>query len=438
MSLGAALSPAPPSAAPVREDVTTTRPVDATAGPNRALWLSRLTLSGFRNFRDLELALEPGPVLLTGPNGAGKTNLLEAVSLLSPGRGLRSARLADLDRRGASNFGPPRELAEGPPSGWSGGATGWAVAATVQTPEGLRDVGTGRDPRTLTGGGTAGGRERRVVKLDGSFVSSQQALGEVVRCIWLTPQMDRLFDEGPSARRRFLDRLVYGFDPAHSGRIAAYETALRERSRLLKDGVRDPAWLTALEATMAEKAVAIAAARRETVARLASALCEADGPFPRAELGLAGDAEAWLDELPAVEVEERLAARLAADRGQDAETGGAKVGAHRTDLAVAHGSNGMPAGLCSSGEQKALLISVVLAHARLVRLAAGCGPLLLLDEVTAHLDAAHRAALFERLLELGLQAWLSGSDSELFADLLPHAQQVTFHDGLARLDHTAV
>ncbi len=430
MSLGAALSPALSPAAPVREDVTATRPVDTAAGSSRALWLSRLTLSGFRNFRDLELALEPSPVLLTGPNGAGKTNLLEAVSLLSPGRGLRSARLADLDRRGPSNFGPSAELA--------GGSTGWAVAATIQTPDGLRDVGTGRDPRAAAGEGMSTGRERRTVKLDGAFVASQQALGEVVRCVWLTPQMDRLFDDGPSGRRRFLDRLVYGFDPAHSGRIAAYETALRERSRLLRDGTRDPAWLTALEATMAEKAVAIAAARRETVARLASALAEAEGAFPRADLGLAGDAEAWLDDLAAVEVEERLAARLSADRGQDAETGGAKVGAHRTDLAVAHGSNGMPASLCSSGEQKALLISVVLAHARLVRLAVGCGPLLLLDEVTAHLDAARRAALFERLLELGLQAWVTGSDPEAFEGLLPHAQRVTLHDGLARLDGRTV
>ncbi|WP_235830153.1 DNA replication/repair protein RecF [Algihabitans albus] len=430
MSLGAAPSLALHTATCMREDVTATLPVDATAGPSRTLWLSRLSLSGFRNFRDIELALEPGPLLLTGPNGAGKTNLLEAVSLLSPGRGLRAARLADLDRRGASNFGP------------HSGSTGWAVAATVQTPEGPRDVGTGRDPRVKPvqggdGGRLQGGRERRTVKLDGAFVTSQQALGEVVRCVWLTPQMDRLFEEGPSARRRFLDRLVYGFDPAHSGRIAAYETALRERSRILKDGLRDPAWLTALEATLAEKAVAIAAARRETVARLASALSEADGPFPRADLGLAGDAEAWLDDLAAVEVEERLAARLAADRTQDAETGGARVGAHRTDLAVAHGRSGMPAAHCSSGEQKALLISVVLAHARLVRLAAGCGPLLLLDEVAAHLDAAHRSALFERLLELGLQAWITGSEPEPFEGLLPHAQQVTLHDGLALPDRQA-
>ncbi len=401
--------------------MTATSPAQTSALPERVLWLSRLSLGGFRNFREVELALEPRPVLLTGPNGAGKTNLLEAVSLLSPGRGLRRARLGDLDRRPGG-----RELGNAAPGDPAAGLAGWAVAATVETPEGPRQVGTGRDPRTAPGG-----REKRVVKLDGAFAGSQQALGEVVRCVWLTPQMDRLFEEGPGARRRFLDRLVYGFDPAHSGRIAAYETALRERARLLREGRRDPAWLGALEATLAEKAVAIAAARRETVSRLAGALAEADGPFPRAELGLAGDAEAWLDELAAVEVEERLATRLAADRRQDAELGGARVGAHRTDLAVAHGASGMPAALCSTGEQKALLIAIVLAHARLVRLAAGCGPLLLLDEVAAHLDAAHRAALFERLLALGLQAWITGSDAAPFEGLLGRAQRVTLRDGLA-------
>ena len=413
-----------------REDVTATSRAQTAAGAGRALWLSRLSLSGFRNFREVELALEPRPLLLTGPNGAGKTNLLEAVSLLSPGRGLRGARLGDLDRRGSSNAAP------------GSSAPGWGVAATLETPDGPREIGTGRDPRATSAAQTdgrraEGGRERRAVKLDGVFASSQQALADVVRCVWLTPQMDRLFDEGPSARRRFLDRLVYGFEPAHSGRISAYETALRERSRLLKEGVRDPAWLSALEATLAEKAVAIAAARRETVARLAGALAEADGPFPRAELGLAGDAEAWLDDLAAVEVEERLAARLAADRAQDAESGGARVGAHRTDLTVAHGRNGMPAALCSSGEQKAMLIAVVLAHARLVQLSAGYGPLLLLDEVVAHLDAAHCAALFERLLDLGLQVWITGAEPAPFEGLLPHAQRITLRDGLVLLDQAA-
>ena len=422
--------PALPARPSRREDVIATSQAQTAAGSGRALWLSRLSLSGFRNFREVDLALDSRPLLLSGPNGAGKTNLLEAVSLLSPGRGLRGARLADLDRRGGSNAGP------------GSGAVGWGVAATVETPDGPREIGTGRDPKAaLTaqteGPRTEGGRERRAVKLDGAFASSQQALAEVVRCVWLTPQMDRLFDDGPSARRRFLDRLVCGFEPAHSGRTAAYETALRERSRLLRDGVRDPAWLGALEATMAEKAVAIAAARRETVARLAGALAEADGPFPRAELGLAGDAEAWLDDSAAVEVEERLAARLAADRAQDAESGGARIGAHRTDLTVAHGRTGMPAALCSSGEQKALLIAMVLAHARLVQLSAGYGPLLLLDEALAHQDAAHCAALFERLLDLGLQVWITGAEPAPFEGLLPHAQRLTLRDGLVLLDRAA-
>jgi DNA replication and repair protein RecF len=407
-----AAAPGTPPEAPLRESPAA-----------RALWISRLSLSGFRNFREVELALEPRPLLLTGPNGAGKTNLLEAVSLLAPGRGLRRARLGDLARRA-----PDDQRGNAP----EGAGETWAVAATVETPDGPREIGTGRDPNR-PGAGRQGARETRAVKLDGGFAASQQALGEAVRCVWLTPQMERLFEEAPAGRRRFLDRLVYGFDPAHSGRISAYETALRERARLLKAGNTDPAWLGALEATMAEKAVAIAAARRDTVGRLAGALAEAEGPFPGAELGLAGDAEAWLDELPAVEVEARLAERLAGDRRLDAEAGGARVGAHRTDLTVVHGRTGMPAGLCSTGEQKALLIAIVLAHARLVRLAAGFGPLLLLDEVAAHLDAAHRGALFERLLELGLQAWVTGTDPQPFEGLLPHAQRVGLRDGLALL-----
>jgi DNA replication and repair protein RecF len=407
--------------------VTATSPHHTDAARSRApgtaapsLWVSRLSLHAFRNFREVELRLEPAPVLLTGPNGAGKTNLLEAVSLLAPGRGLRRARLGELQRRAPGNA--PEA------------ARAWAVAATVETPEGPREIGTGRDPNQAAHG-QQGAREKRAVKLDGAFAASQQALGEAVRCVWLTPQMDRLFDEAPAARRRFLDRLVFGFDPAHSGRISAYETALRERARLLKAGAQgqaaDPVWLAALEATMAGKAVAIAAARRATVARLASALAEADGPFPSAELGLAGDAEAWLEAAAAVEVEERLARQFAADRGADAEAGGARVGAHRTDLAVAHGTTGMPAALCSTGQQKALLISIVLAHARLVRLDAGSGPLLLLDEVAAHLDAAHRAALFERVLELGLQAWITGTEPGPFEGLSPHAQRIGLRDGLA-------
>lgn len=372
------------------------------ARPN--LWLSRLTLTAFRSYAHLEVALDPRPVVLTGVNGAGKTNLLEALSLLAPGRGLRRAKLTELARLNS--------------------AEGWAVAADLMTPEGPRQVGTGRDPEQ-----PAGAAERRVLRLDGRGERSQARLAELLDVVWLTPQMDGLWREGSSERRRFLDRLVYGFDPAHAGRVQGFETALRERARLLTEGRGDPAWVAALEGEMAERAVAIAAARRELVARLAAACATAEGPFPRAGLALSGDAEAWLEEGSALAVEDRLKEAWRQGRGRDAETGGAAVGPHRSDLRATHLAKAMPAELCSTGEQKALLVSVVLAHARLVQLARGRSGLLLLDEVAAHLDAGRREALYETLLGLGAQAWLTGTDSELFTALGERAQHFHVADG---------
>ena len=361
-------------------------------------------MTDFRNYRTARLDLNAGPVVLIGPNGAGKTNLLEAVSLLSPGRGLRNARLGDFDRRVAD----------------AEATTAWAIAATVEAGRGAVRIGTGRDP---TGG------ERRVVKIDGEPARGQAALGEVIGLTWLTPQMDRLFIEGPSARRRLLDRLVLGLDPAHAGRVAAYEHAMRERSRLLRDGPVDPVWLDALEETLAAQGVAVAAARREAVERLDQACAVAEGPFPRARLAIAGTVEAWLDELPALAAEERFKMALKQTRAADAVSGGASVGPHRSDLAVTHAETGIPAEGMSTGEQKALLISIVLAHARLQRETRGEPPLLLLDEVAAHLDAARREALFEELLGLESQVWLSGTDIALFAPLRAAARFLAVSDG---------
>jgi DNA replication and repair protein RecF len=383
--------------------------------------VTRLVLTDFRNYRSARLDLDPGfdlgPVVLTGSNGAGKTNLLEAMSFLSPGRGLRNARLSDIDRRDVGSDGQAE-------------ASGWAVAATVETRRGPISIGTGR---IATGRDGAEG-ERRTIRIDGAPARGQAALSERLGVLWLTPQMDRLFVEGPIGRRRLLDRLVLGLDPAHAARVARYEQALRERSRLLRangsfGGPNDPAWLGALEEIMAAEGVAVAAARRDAVERLDRICATAEGVFPRARLSLLGTVEGWLDTMPALDAEERFRAALARSRASEALSGGAGVGPHRSDLGVFHAEKGIAAEAASTGEQKALLIAILLAQARLQRAVRGEPPLLLLDEVAAHLDAARRAALFEVLAGLESQAWITGTDAALFAPLSGTARFLSVCDG---------
>jgi len=267
------------------------------------------------------------------------------------------------------------------------------------------------------------------VRIDGEPVRGQTTLGERLGVVWLTPSMDKLFVEGPGGRRRFLDRLVLGLDPAHASRVAAYEQASRERSRLLRDGPADSTWLAALEEVMAEQGVAVAAGRRDAVQRLDRACAEAEGPFPRARLTLVGTVEGWLEEMPALAVETRFVAALAANRQSDGQAGGAAIGPHRSDLAVSLAEKGIAAESASTGEQKALLIAILLAHAALQQAMRGEPPLLLLDEIAAHLDMGRRAALFETLARLQTQAWLTGTDAALFAPLRGHAQFVSVQDG---------
>ncbi|MGQ3297154.1 DNA replication/repair protein RecF [Reyranella sp.] len=387
---------------------------DAVSGAAPALLAVRqLRLTHFRNYRQLRLDCGAEPVVLVGPNGAGKTNLLEALSYLAPGRGLRRARLDDVCCR-------PRA---GEPA-----AAGWAVAATLDTPDGRVAIGTG-----LEAGRGDGGLPRRAVRIDGRPMQSQTALGGHVAAVWLTPQLDRLFLDGTSERRRFLDRLVTALHPQHAGDVAAYENAMRQRARLLADGRpggnRDPHWFTALEDTMARHGVALAAARADTVQRLDAAARLGIGPFPRASLAMAGEVDGWLATMAAIDVEDRLRRELAATRSRDAEAGTTACGPHRSDLAVRHLDLDLPAAEGSTGQQKAVLVSIALAHARLVALARSRPPLLLLDEIAAHLDAERRLALFDEVVALGVQSWMTGTDAELFAPLAGRAQILRVADG---------
>jgi DNA replication and repair protein RecF len=359
-------------------------------------WLS---LGNFRSYFRLRLEVDPRPVVLTGPNGAGKTNLLEAISLLGPGRGLRRARLGEFDRIG-------------------GGA--WTVGARVAGPRGMVDLVTARVQDRE--------RERRAIRIDGAPAISQAALAEVLSVLWLTPAMDRLLSEGAGARRRFLDRLVLVGDPAHAAACATYERALQERARLLRAGRLEPVWLGALERRAAAAGVAIAAARRQATRELSAALEAAPGWLPRPEVRLAGEVESWLDELSALDAEDRLTEALAAGRRTDAEAGTTAIGPHRSDLLVQDRATGRLAREASTGEQKACLIAVVLAEARLRAAAGEQQPILLLDEIAAHLDPERRAALFAELLALGAQAWLTGTEAAVFAPLRPDAQFFTVQD----------
>ena len=341
-----------------------------------AVSILRLTLTDFRSHAAVQIAAAPGLVVVTGENGQGKTNLLEALSMLAPGRGLRGAALGELARRG--------------------GTGGWAVAARAEAPDGAVEIGTG----TL-----GASPDRRTVRINAAPAPLAR-LAEWLSLVWLTPAMDRLFSDSAGARRRFLDRLVLALEPAHGGHAARYEAAMRQRTRLLTgEASPDPAWLEALERAMAEHGAAIAGARAAAVAALAERLpLVDDGVFalPRLELAAAPAPGAFAEAL-----------RRA--RAADAAAGRATLGPHRDDLAVIHAGTGMPAAQASTGEQKALLIAIVLAHAGLVAARTGRAPVLLLDEVAAHLDARRRAALFERLAASGAQAWMTGTDAALFA-----------------------
>jgi DNA replication and repair protein RecF len=369
--------------------------VTATNSAAKRAALTRLRLTHFRNHPGLTLEAAGRNIALTGPNGAGKTNILEAVSLLTPGRGLRRAAYADLAQ--------------------ADGNGSWTVFAELDGAVGEAAIGTGTDPAEPEIGG-------RRCRINGANVSGPGAFADHLRIVWLTPSMDGLFAGPAGDRRRFLDRLVLAVDPEHGARVSAFERALRSRNKLLEEGGADPRWLNAVEHETAELAIAVAAARIDSVARLAGLIAETQAPdavFPYAEIALGGWMEDKIASGSAANAEDLYRARLRELRNRDRAAGRTTEGPHASDLSVRHGPKQMPAELCSTGEQKALLLGLVLAHARLVARLSGTTPLVLLDEVAAHLDPDRRAALYAVLTDLGAQVWLTGADPAAFAELGP-------------------
>lgn len=354
------------------------------------LALTELTMSHFRSHLRAEMHLDGRPVALFGPNGAGKTNILEAVSLFSPGRGLRRASAAEMTRR-------PEAL-------------GWKLKAVLQAPDQAYEV------ETWSEGGNA-----RQVRIDNK-ASNQIALGQICRMVWLIPAMDRLWIEAAEGRRRFLDRIVLSFEPSHAEATLVFEKAMRERNRLLKDQNRDPAWYKVLERQMAETGHRINAARVAAVSLLQEAQGQAETAFPVAELELIQSEGSMPDN------EGDLREALAESRFRDLAAGRTLVGPHRTDLIGTYAAKGVPARDCSTGEQKALLVSLILANARALAAREGAPPIVLLDEVAAHLDAARRAALYDEICALGAQAWMTGTEAELFAEMGTRAQMFEITD----------
>jgi DNA replication and repair protein RecF len=357
----------------------------------------RIILRDFRSYATLDLALAGSLIALVGENGAGKTNLLEALSLFAPGRGLRRAQLGECAR--------------------DGGAGGFAVSIEVEDDGEPRQLGTGMEPSPEAA--------QRVNRIDRVSVASARAFADHLRIVWLTPAMDGLFTASAGERRRFLDRLVLAIDPNHGARVNQFERALRGRNRLLEEGQRNSHWLDAIEREAAELAVAVAAARSECVSRLKAMIAlerDDSSPFPWADLALEGQVEQWIVEMPALAAEERYRGALSEGRGRDAAAGRTLIGPHVGDLLARHGPKDVPAAQASTGEQKALLVGLVLAHARLVADMSAIAPLALLDEVAAHFDPRRRTALFEALERIGGQVFLTGADPAPFAGLAGRAQ----------------
>lgn len=374
--------------------------------------VKRLTLADFRNYAYLRINTDLNPVVITGENGSGKTNILEAISFLTPGRGLRSARLADVKRIAPCLV----------PDDYIAGKTAWAVSSIVCNNNEDYEIGTGIESSFRESDDETRSFDRRVVKIDGQKITSQSDLGKYISAIWLTPQMDRMFRGGSQPRRSFLDRLVYAFDIEHAKRTANFEHLYREWFQLIKSGRSDGHWLSSLEENMASVGVAIAAARRELIARLNTfILHEPDDVFPNVELSLEGTIEQMLDSKPAIDVEDYYIGLLQKQR-KNVLYSEYVDGINRTDFKVLYKKKRMPAELCSTGEQKSLLVGIIMAQTKCQTLDKGFAPVLLLDEVAAHLDDAKREALLSKIRELNVQAWITATDPTLFDSMRGFAQ----------------
>lgn len=371
--------------------------------PN-ALWVERLQLTNFRSYASASVTTDAGPQVIVGVNGSGKTNLLEALSLLSPGQGLRRVPFVDLAR--------------------AAGDGGFAVAARAHTLAGPADLGTGLVP----GANSRGERAGRIVRIDGTAQSGSGILADYLEIVWVTPAMDGLFTGAASERRRFLDRLILCFDHGYRTIAGRFERAMTSRNRLLADGVRDNAQLSGFEQVMAETGIAVAAARLEAVAAMRAIVekrraRDPNSAFPWSAFRLEGTIEDDLSGMSAVEAEDLYAKTLRDTRERDRGAGRTLDGPHRSDLIVEHGPKALEARHSSTGEQKALLLGLVLAHAELLtERQEGAAPILLLDEITAHLDVHRRAALFDEILRLGAQAWMTGTDADAFSALAEKAR----------------
>ena len=369
-------------------------------------YITSLRLVDFRSYSGLDLTLKNGPIVIFGPNGTGKTNLLEAVSFLSPGRGLRRAAIDRLARTDGETRAPA-----------------WGINAVLDSGERVSIGQVPEHPR------------RRTVKIDGKAATGTQ-LAQRLAVMWLTPAQDRLFTGPAGDRRKFLDRFALTHNPKHGMASIRYEKARSERNRLLSDGIQDTGWYEALETDLAAQGTEIVQARIETIARLQDAIDGRDSVFPKSILRLDGHIEALFEEMQSFEdVEYSFREQLSETRATDMRAGRTLIGPHRTELLVTHAAKSMPAAQCSTGEQKALLIGLILAHARAQ---AQMQPILLLDEVAAHLDSIRRAALAEELLDLGTQIFMTGTDAELFSDFANRAQVIHIKGGLINREATDI